>query len=481
MTDAATPIAPGLTTDSDKKQKMNRLTRATREAIVERLNKDHALILLGNQPAVLREGLNEEGREEVQFLPVAAFHEWKRPDVVWLNSGDDGPDKRVQASKIWIESPLRRQFEGLVFDPRQLQVKDYYNLWKGFAMEPAPSGTQASCQLFIDHVADNICSGDPDLFAWVMAWFAALIQEPWDKKGTSLVLRGKQGTGKTKAGEVVGSLLGPHYALVAEPRYITGRFNAHLAHLLLLQLDEATWAGDHDAASKLKDLVTGSYQHIEFKGREPIKLRNYVRLLITSNSHWVIPAGLEERRFAVLDVGDGKRQDAAFFKALDDQMDNGGRAALLRYLMDFDLSDIPIRSIPETAALSDQRMASLSPEQHWWLDILMGGMLPGDAEGTGTTEVSALFNHYLAQSQRLGINRRSWETSLGRALRKWVPGLKKDQRTVHTPGGTDRPMFYFFPSLAACRREFEKVVGGEWWGSETEASWRAWPVSGGAK
>jgi hypothetical protein len=186
-----------------------------------------------------------------------------------------------------------------------------------------------------------VCSGDEALFAWVMGWFAQLVQRPTEKLGTSLVLRGAQGTGKTIVGRIIGSLLGPHYALVADSRYIVGRFNAHLANCLMLQLDEATWGGDHAAAGKLKDLITGDYQYIEYKGKEPVRVKNYVRLLVTGNNNWLVPAGLEERRFAVLDVNDDRRQNHKYFQAIEDEMRNGGREALLDYLLTFDLDSVP--------------------------------------------------------------------------------------------------------------------------------------------
>jgi hypothetical protein len=63
------------------------------------------------------------------------------------------------------------------------------------------------------------------------------------------------------------------------PRYITGRFNSHLADCLLLHADEAFWAGDHAAEGKLKDLVTGHDHFIEYKGKEPVRVQNFVRLL----------------------------------------------------------------------------------------------------------------------------------------------------------------------------------------------------------
>ena len=57
-------------------------------------------------------------------------------------------------------------------------------------------------------------------------------------------------------------------------------------------------------------------------------------------------------------------------------MNNGGREALLHYLLNFDLSQVDLRSIPKTAALLDQQIESLTPEQAWWLDTLMKGALP---------------------------------------------------------------------------------------------------------
>ena len=455
-------------TAPEKKKKKERDGDEAPDKVIERLNDHHALILLGDRPVVLREGVGADGREEIRLLSVGGFHEWMRPDVVW-----GGGARPMQASKLWFDSPKRRGYDGLVFDPSRSSPTSYYNMWKGWAVEPAPTNTRAKCQLFLNHVADNVCNGDEALFAWVMGWFASLFQDPTDKLGTSLVLRGSQGSGKTKVGEVIGSLLGHHYALVADSRYIVGRFNSHLANCLLLQLDEATWGGDHAAAGKLKDIITGEYQYIEYKGREPVKLRNYVRLLVTGNNRWLIPAGIEERRFAVLDVSDAQRQNNEYFRAIDEQLDNGGREALLRYLLDYDLKDIPLRTIPRTAALAEQKVNSLSPEQHWWLDILTRAVLPGDVNGEGETETEKLYTHYVTTSQRAGVNRKSWETQLGHALRGMVPKLERKRRLVHLAGGgSERQYVYRFPSLLECRKEFDRITGdSSGWGDDAPTGW----------
>lgn len=451
-----------------KQKRAPRLAADTRAEVIERLNDQHALILLGDRPVVLREGAGPDGRDEIRLLSVGGFHEWMRPDVVWLGAGPDEPVRKVQASKLWIDDERRRQFNGLVFDPANPAPNGYYNLWKGWAVEPAPVGSPASCQRFLDHVADNVCDGNPELFAWVMGWFASLVQRPTEKLGTSLVLRGTQGTGKTIVGQHIGSLLGHHYALVADSRYIVGRFNSHLANCLLLQLDEATWGGDHAAAGKLKDLITGEYQYIEYKGREPVKVRNYVRLLVTGNNNWLVPAGLEERRFAVLDVGEGKRQDSKYFQAIQAEMDAGGREALLRYLLDYDLTDVPLRTIPRTMALTEQKVSSMSHEQHWWLDLLNRATLPGDITGEGIVEVQELYRHYVAQLQHMGVQRKVGETEFGMKLRRLAPGVLRHRKSVLVAGGgTRRPWVYELPPLSVCRREFDRLTGDDSsWGDE---------------
>ncbi len=55
---------------------------------------------------------------------------------------------------------------------------------------------------------------------------------------------------------MLGSLFAPHYFPVDDSRYLTGNFNAHMASCLLLQADEAMWAGDKEAEGRLKGLLT---------------------------------------------------------------------------------------------------------------------------------------------------------------------------------------------------------------------------------
>jgi hypothetical protein len=152
---------------------------------------------------------------------------------------------------------------------------------------------------------------------------------------------------------------------VARPNLVTGTFNGHLTRLLLLHADEAFWAGDKDAEGSVKDLITNDEQVIEYKYFEAIRIASYVRLLVSGNSDWAVPAGLRERRFAVLDVGEDHIQDVAYFTAIIGQLDKGGREALLHHLLRFDLASVDLWTIPKTAALLEQKVESMTPLQAW--------------------------------------------------------------------------------------------------------------------
>ena len=419
-----------------------------RKVEVDALNSEYAMILIGGSAAILREGHDAFGVAEYKFMSIDAFKEWLRPRKFYTG------EESIGLSALWLNDKRRRQYEGLVFAPLQEVSATYYNLWRGFAVERDARGANG-CQKFLSHMADNVCNGDPEDFAWVMGWFASIFQRPTEKTGNAIVLKGAQGAGKTIVGKVMGQLLGEHYTLVSDPRYVTGRFNSHLIKSLLLQLDEATWGGDHVATGKLKDLITGEWQLIEFKGKEPVSVRNYLRLLITSNNDWVVPAGLDERRFAVFDVGEAQMQNHAYFQAIEDEMENGGYGALLEYLLTYDLEETDLHPIPRTQALFDQKLASMTPEMSWWIDVLNEGSLPGDKPGEGRAPARRLQDAYIDAKMR-GVNRRNSEIQLGVFFAQYVPGTRRKKKQLSVGG--PRVYVYDFLSLAKCRVEFCRIA-----------------------
>lgn len=476
--------------------------------VVERLNtlnQEYALAVVGDKALVLWETVDFNGKPLVLYLSLGAFLTRWENERVW----DDEKQEFTGLGHMWKKYPERRTYDRVAFAPEGVPDDSWFNLWRGFTVAPAPfypdfrTHAQKHFPTLWEHVLKNIAQGDADLALWVWGWFADMIQNPTEKRGTALVLRGKQGSGKSKLGEVVGRLLGPHWVKISQPKHLTGGFNAHMTSCLLLQADEGFWAGDKGAEGVLKDLVTSDIHLIERKGVDAVAVRNLIRLYVTSNNSWVVPANFEERRFAVLDVGEGNLQDGAFFAKIDAEMDKGGLAHLLAYLQQLDLSKVNLRKIPQTEALWEQKVASMSELNHWWLERLQEGtLLPGDRKWAEEVPVGRLYDSYWRFFDRISKARKPPKSQWAIEIRKLLPAKPngappfRDQQKVDVQDYEDgvpkrdihgNPImrrvngWKDFPGLGECRDHFARLVGRKFtWGDDHRAAAGAdAPPSGG--
>lgn len=428
---------------------------------VDRINDEWALVLMGSKAVVVREQAVGPIEDRLRILSVEAFNYklLNRPTQI---AGADGKVKTVSFAQRWLRDRHRRTFDGIEFFPNPDgagHTPGYLNLYRGFSVRPRAK--DGGWSILRDHMLNNVCQGDEALFRWYFGWFAHLFQKPRERIGTALVMRGRMGTGKSKVGEIMGSLIASHYFLVGDARYITGNFNAHMAACLLLQAEEAVWAGDKAAEGRLKDLVTAEIQMIEQKSIDPIRLKNYVRLIMTSNEDWVVPAGKDERRFAVFDVHPRCAQNHGYFREMDEQMADGGREALLADLLAFDLGTVNLRKIPMTAALLEQKIRSLDTVEAWWLERLFDGTTTRKSSSWQTeVPIDGLFDDYIETAEKIGVKRRSEMTAFGMKLGKIVPGLKRVRRYFDLQDGTmTRRWCYELTSLDHCRMAFEEQLG----------------------
>ena len=170
------------------------------------------------------------------------------------------------------------------------------------------------------HLLFVICDGDRRRYRYLLNWMAYAVQHPGQPAEVAVVLRGGRGVGKGIFARSFGSLFGPHFLQVNQPRHLVGNFNGHLESCAVLFVDEGFWAGDKAGEGVLKGMVTEPTLAIERKGLDVIAARNCLHIVIASNSDWVVPAGPDERRFFVLDVASERKQDPAYFDPLYAEM-----------------------------------------------------------------------------------------------------------------------------------------------------------------
>jgi phage/plasmid-associated DNA primase len=416
--------------------------------IVKELNKNHACVMLSGKFAILSETINPAtGLDGIDFSTVGDIKNLYRNRKIEKLVNDK--IKMVNIADIWLDHKDRRQFKGIVFDPDRTP-KGYYNIWRGFAVEPKKGSNHRP---YLSHVLENICRKNAELYVWVKDWMADAVQNPAKRPGTAIVLRGVQGTGKGVFVTQFGKIFGPHFVHINGQHRLTSNFNSHLKMSLLVFVDEGFWAGDRRDAGTLKGMITEETLLIEPKFQDAIPLKNHLRVIMASNSDWVVPADLEERRFCVLDVSDQYQRNTAYFGSIIDEMDNGGREHLLYELLNHKIIS-NLREIPRTQALYDQILESIDSIKKWWLHCLYEGKICDfDERWPEYRSCLEVQDAYLEFAK--GIDRHPVKGApFFKKLNRLCPGIRKTKMDL----GEGRRNTYIFPFLADARQAFESKI-----------------------
>lgn len=418
---------------------------------VRRLNRKHAVAMIGGKTTILH----------FQADGAVAYGTANDLNTYYENDRRPKDGTTVPISKVWLQHQQRRTYpNGIVFLPNQ-EVEGAYNHWQGFSVEP---DSKKSCKLFLKHLREVFCNGVDEHYRYMLGWLAHMIQKPEDKPGVAVVARGKKGVGKDTVFEYVGRMFDRHYVTIANKDQLLGKFNAHQERCLLLHVQEGFWAGDKREEGSLKYLITSPDVMIEPKGTNAFRVKSVLRLFISSNERWVVPATEDERRYFVLKVGEARRNDHPYFTKLRREMDDGGPSALLDYLLNYDISKFQVRAVPETEALAEQKLEGLKNIERWWFNVLEVGEIDGqptNASQGWEQGVVRVFKNDLRLSYSQWMRSRRYdgeevgEVEFTKRLKALVPALD----VIRARAEGNRHGFFVIPDLAACRQSFGDVYG----------------------
>lgn len=418
-------------------------------AVVAEMNQMHAVVNVGGKCRVMAEVIDPDTKlSDILLSSPADFRAFYSNRKVPTSNGRD-----TTLGAYWFTHPKRREYKGITFNPKETP-DGYYNLWTGFAVDPK----KGDCSRFLAHIRENIASGNTAIYDYIVAWMAQAIQHPDELLGVALVLRGSMGTGKGVFANGFGSLFGRHYLPLAQSSQLTGKFNAHMKDKCLLFADESFWAGDKQAEGILKALITEPYLVIEGKGENAFKIKNHLHFIFATNNDWCVPAGPRERRFFVLDVGEKRMQDHDYFAAIQKELNDGGREALLHYLLNLDIRNRNLRQFPQTHALLEQKIYSMTPIQKFWFGKLSSGSL-GNAVSGWEDEIPTrdLYQQFLDFAGSIGVRHKPSDSEFGTQIRKLAPDISTGKGRTSRYGSI-RPNVYKVPSLEECRVVFEEFI-----------------------
>ena len=430
-------------------------------SFVKRLNEKFGIAIVSGKTVVLH--FKSDGR--VYYGTVNDLHTYHE------NDRKPKDDTTVPVSKLWIQHKSRRTYpEGIIFAPNR-EVEGAYNHWQGFSVEPSEAKDPSrGCKLFLKHLFEVVCDCNEEYYRYHLGWLAHMIQRPDDKPGVAVVYKGKKRIGKDTVFEYMGELFKNHYVTVANQDHMVGKFNQHQEKCLLLHVQEGFWAGNKQAESSLKYLITSRQVTIEPKGVNAFQVPSVLRLFISSNERWVIPATEDEGRFFVLNVSEKRRNDHAYFAALRHEMEGEGPSALLAYLMQYDLSGFQVRKVPDTEALAEQKEMGLKNIERWWLDTLHRGHIDGIQNRENGVDCAIWWETSVRMDKsEFRENYNNWmrgrrfdgeqlsEIEFGFRMKRLCPSAVSKQ----VMRNRQRLMVYSLPSLLECREEFEAFIGSK--------------------
>lgn len=451
------------------------IKRAKAAVVNVRMNPTFATVMIDGKWAVLYEHTNPTtGRHDISYLRKQDFQNKFENRTIITGYKKEGPIYTSWA-QVWLKSTSRREYDGIVFDTTKNPPAGFFNLYKPCCPKPGP----CSCDLYLEHGLNIICSGVKEHFEWLMDWMAWTYQNLGNNRpGTAVVLRGSQGTGKGSFVLPYGQLFGSHFLHITTQSQFTGRFTEHLKNAILVFVDEALWAGDRKSEGQLKGWITEPLIMVEGKFINPYVVKNHINLFFASNSSWIIPAGLEERRFFALHVSGDRQRDYAYFKQIKDQMANGGTADLARFLKCRKITH-NLREAPRTDEFLSQVLETMDPEQSFWFQALREECLPdphntSEIPNAWPTIISrrGLYDLYRRYAERINLHSR-WLTDaqFGRRIKAIAPIVDGPRASNHD----DRVVFkerlqtYRLPPLAVARQRFESLIKFKIdWDSEDE-------------
>ena len=333
---------------------------------------NYAFMMIDGQTGLIR---NDEDGDLTLYSTRSISDKFLNQNFYSKDPNNLNNNMQVDVVKHWMRSQSRTDYDSVVFTDENVKENEY-NLFKGFRYAPI-NHSDVDIQPYFDLILEVICAGDELYYNVVLSFIAQIIQDPFNKLGTALVISGKKRIGKGTFIKLIGELIGDnHYFETNQPDKIFGRFNAHLHRTILAYLNEAVWSGDKSLESRIKGIVTDEDMTYEMKGGAIYGAKNVTRLILDSNEKYIVPATADEGRYLVLGATDSRKGDTEFLgKANNLRKSKKGMEKVMYVFANFDYKPYEhyLREAPKSKFMIEQIVQNLSKIQEWWYRNLQEG------------------------------------------------------------------------------------------------------------
>jgi len=247
---------------------------------------------------------------------------------------------------IWRKDPNRQVIERI--DMRASDDPTTFVIPPRFAW--ADEGDVADIAVVKKFIEIIELFGNEEQQRYIVRWMAQIIQKPFDRCGTALVISGDKRTGKDTPFDffmkyVIGEDYTRNYTCSGFQffdKHDTGRMN-----MFLCKVEEANRKIFVGNADKFKSLITADSEMYNDKGRKPVNVANYNRFVLTTNGACPVELSDGEQRFVVATCSNDRKHDLPYWTEVRKVLFNkeAGRA-VGKWLSMLDISDFEFRIVP---------------------------------------------------------------------------------------------------------------------------------------
>jgi hypothetical protein len=229
----------------------------------------------------------------------------------------------------WIDDQNKRVSKKMDFIPKNAvniaSDNFMYNLFGGWNEKILTKYDKDKHDKFMKPFLDlglELCGGNKIYFDYLLNFFAHMIQYPEKRIPISIIIKGKQGTGKNVFLNAIGNLMDSNnYISSSNPNDFFGEYAEGFYHKILINMNECEGRDTFVFEGKLKSFISEAKIRMNPKFMRPVDINNYARLIIFSNKSTPIPIDVKskDRRYVVFQTTDkylDKKYSALYWSRL---------------------------------------------------------------------------------------------------------------------------------------------------------------------
>lgn len=247
----------------------------------------------------------------------------------------------------WMKSIHSQRYATIQFSPKEKINNEAFNLFNGFVYEDDNKEYNLNeIMPILDHIK-YLCKDEKEVYEYILNWISHIIQKPNRKTESAVVFYSQaEGVGKNALTDILTKIFDGYVAPVTL-NDLTGKFNSLLKAKLLLIGDEITPKAK-ELNNELKNAITRKDYKLEYKGLEPITMKDRANYIFTTNNELAFRVSDQDRRYCLIECPSVKKNETYFdklYKLIDDE---NIMKQFFNFLLVRDISNINIRKIPLT-------------------------------------------------------------------------------------------------------------------------------------